>query len=53
MCREGHNLRCMMRSRPRFFAALAALVAMLRANPEAFIAGNVNRLRAGAVLTQS
>jgi pilus assembly protein FimV len=26
------------------------LVALLRANPEAFIAGNVNRLRAGAVL---
>lgn len=27
------------------------LVAMLRANPDAFIAGNVNRLRAGAVLS--
>jgi pilus assembly protein FimV len=26
------------------------LVAMLRANPEAFVGGNVNRLRAGAVL---
>jgi pilus assembly protein FimV len=26
------------------------LVAMLRANPEAFVAGNVNRIRAGAVL---
>ncbi|WP_040435217.1 FimV/HubP family polar landmark protein, partial [Melaminivora alkalimesophila] len=26
------------------------LVAMMRANPEAFIQGNVNRLRAGAVL---
>ena len=26
------------------------LVAMLRANPEAFVAGNVNRVRAGAVL---
>ncbi|WP_157667694.1 FimV family protein [Comamonas serinivorans] len=27
------------------------LVAMLRANPDAFVGGNVNRLRAGAVLT--
>jgi len=27
------------------------LLAMLRSNPDAFVAGNVNRLRAGAVLT--
>lgn len=36
--------------RPQGVSLDQMLVAMLRANPEAFIGGNVNRLKAGAVL---
>lgn len=36
--------------RPRDVSLDQMLVALLRANPEAFIGGNVNRLKAGAVL---
>lgn len=36
--------------RPRDVSLDQMLVAMLRANPEAFIGGNVNRVKAGAVL---
>jgi len=43
--------KIVMASRPAGVSLDQMLVALLRANPEAFINGNVNRLRSGAVLT--
>ena len=37
-------------NRPSGVSLDQMLVAMMRANPDAFVGGNVNRLRAGAVL---
>ena len=42
--------RIALANRPAGVSLDQMLVAMLRANPQAFISGNVNRMRAGAVL---
>lgn len=48
--RPGETLGGIAASLDRGFSLDQTIVALLRANPEAFIDGNANRLRAGAVL---
>lgn len=48
--RPGETLGAIAAGLDRRFSLDQTIVALLRANPEAFIGGNANRLRAGAVL---